>query len=169
MLTLRTSNKAGGSLAAAKVGTTAVASEDSEVGGGTEATTMGAAIEEIIDVEAEAALEATRPPAIGWLSDPLPAELFLWARFRRAAAKDEADDVDVVLIEAAEVTIADGGRGGGGALAVNKLHFLRRHFVLILYLMNEGRHVAQLSVVYMPTKYNKVSIKRALALNKKIQ
>ena len=95
---------------------------------------MGAAIEEIIDVEAEAALEATRPPAIGWLSDPLPAELFLWARFRRAAAKDEAADVDVVLIEAAEVTIADGGRGGattGGALAVNKLHFLRRHFVLI--------------------------------------
>ena len=133
MLTLRTSNKAGGSLAAAKVGTTAVASEDSEVGGGTEANTMGAAIEEIIDVEAEAALEATRPPAIGW-SDPLPAELFLWARFRRAAAKDEADDVDVVLIEAAEVTIAEGGRGGattGGALAVNKLHFLRRHFVLI--------------------------------------
>lgn len=131
MLTLRTSNKAGGSLAAAKVGTTAVASEDSEVGGGTEATTMGAAIEEIIDVEAEAALEATRPPAIGW---SLPAELFLWARFRRAAAKDEADDVDVVLIEAAEVTIAEGGRGGattGGALAVNKLHFLRRHFVLI--------------------------------------
>ena len=146
MLTLRTSNKAGGS-AAAKVGTTAVASEDSEVGGGTEATTMGAAIEEIIDVEAEAALEDTMP--IG--SDPVPA-LFLWARFRRAAAKDEADDVDVVLIEAAEVTIADGGRGGGGALAVNKLHFLRRHFVLILYLMNEGagRHVAQLSVVYMP-------------------
>lgn len=92
---------------------------------------MGAAIEEIIDVEAEAALEATRPPAIGW---SLPAELFLWARFRRAAAKDEADDVDVVLIEAAEVTIAEGGRGGattGGALAVNKLHFLRRHFVLI--------------------------------------
>ena len=40
--------------------------------------------------------------------------------------------------------------GGGGALAVNKLHFLRSHFVLILYLMNEGRHVAQLSVVYMP-------------------
>lgn len=146
MLTLRTSNKAGGS-AAAKVGTTAVASEDSEVGGGTEATTMGAAIEEIIDVEAEAALEDTMPPAIG--SDPVPA-LFLWARFRRAAAKDEADDVDVVLIEAAEVTIADGGRGGGGALAVNKLHFLRRHFVLILYLMNEGRHAAQLSVVYMP-------------------
>ena len=144
MLTLRTSNKAGGS-AAAKVGTTAVASEDSEVGGGTEATTMGAAIEEIIDVEAEAALEDTMP--IG--SDPVPA-LFLWARFRRAAAKDEADDVDVVLIEAAEVTIAVGGRGGGGALAVNKLHFLRRHFVLILYLMNEGRHVAQLSVVYMP-------------------
>ena len=106
---------------------------------------MGAAIEEIIDVEAEAALEDTMP--IG--SDPVPA-LFLWARFRRAAAKDEADDVDVVLIEAAEVTIADGGRGGGGALAVNKLHFLRRHFVLILYLMNEGRHVAQLSVVYMP-------------------
>ena len=127
------------------MGTTAVASEDSEVGGGTEATTMGAAIEEIIDVEAEAALEDTMP--IG--SDPVPA-LFLWARFRRAAAKDEADDVDVVLIEAAEVTIADGGRGGGGALAVNKLHFLRRHFVLILYLMNEGRHVAQLSVVYMP-------------------
>ena len=119
MLTLRTSNKAGGS-AAAKVGTTAVASEDSEVGGGTEATTMGAAIEEIIDVEAEAALEDTMP--IG--SDPVPA-LFLWARFRRAAAKDEADDVDVVLIEAAEVTIADGGRGGGGALAVNKLHFLK--------------------------------------------
>ena len=144
MLTLRTSNKAGGS-AAAKVGTTAVASEDSEVGGGTEATTMGAAIEEIIDVEAEAALEDTMP--IG--SDPVPA-LFLWARFRRAAAKDEADDVDVVLIEAAEVTIADGGRGGGGALAVNKLHFLRSHFVLILYLMNEGRHAAQLSVVYMP-------------------
>ena len=127
------------------MGTTAVASEDSEVGGGTEATTMGAAIEEIIDVEAEAALEDTMP--IG--SDPVPA-LFLWARFRRAAAKDEADDVDVVLIEAAEVTIADGGRGGGGALAVNKLHFLRRHFVLILYLMNEGRHAAQLSVVYMP-------------------
>ena len=147
------------------MGTTAVASEDSEVGGGTEATTMGAAIEEIIDVEAEAALEDTMPPAIG--SDPVPA-LFLWARFRRAAAKDEADDVDAVLIEAAEVTIADGGRGGGGALAVNKLHFLRRHFVLILYLMNEGRHVAQLSVVYMP-KYNKVSIKRALALNKKFQ
>ena len=127
------------------MGTTAVASEDSEVGGGTEATTMGAAIEEIIDVEAEAALEDTMP--IG--SDPVPA-LFLWARFRRAAAKDEADDVDVVLIEAAEVTIADGGRGGGGALAVNKLHFLRSHFVLILYLMNEGRHAAQLSVVYMP-------------------
>ena len=80
---------------------------------------MGAAMEEIIEVEAKAEVEfeATMPAGIG-----SEAALFLWARFLKAAAKDEADaDVDVVVIV---VDVDRGGGGGaGGALAVNKLHF----------------------------------------------
>ena len=83
---------------------------------------MGAAIEEIIEVEAnaEAELEATM---LGMVSG-FGAALFLLARFLRAAAKDDDDDVVVVVVVG-----GGGGGGGGGGLAVNKLHFLSRHSV----------------------------------------
>ena len=84
---------------------------------------MGAAIEEIIEVEAnaEAELEATM---LGMVSG-FGAALFLLARFLRAAAKDDDEDVVVVVVVG-----GGGGGGGGGGLAVNKLHFLSRHSVL---------------------------------------
>ena len=93
---------------------------------------MGAAIEEIIEVEAnaEAELEATM---LGMVSG-FGAALFLLARFLRAAAKDDDDVVGVVVVG------GGGGGGGGGGLAVNKLHFLSRHSVLASLggLMNEA-------------------------------